>query len=233
MRSEASAHAEPKSIVASDVEGTLTTGETWRALGRYYQQHEQRSAYRRFFMARMPNFALMKLGVVDEQRYKTRWIEDLAQFFVGMNKGELAQVAAWVVEHELWPKRRLDVVAALKRHRQAGETLVLASGVYQPVLEALAARLGAVAVGTPLEMDVDGIATGRLVGEVNTGAVKVERLTSWLGKRTLSAAYGDTEADVPMLARAREAVAVYPNIQLAEVAQARGWRVLGAISEAA
>lgn len=225
-------------IIASDVEGTLTTGETWRALGRYYQQHKQRSAYRRFFVARIPSFALMKLGLKDEQKYKTRWIEDLARFFAGMNKGELAQVAAWVVEHELWPKRRLDVVAELEQ-RQAGRTLVLASGVYQPILEVLAERLGAVAVGTPLEMtdadaeadiEFDGVATGRLVGEVNTGEAKVGRLTAWLNGRTLGAAYGDTEADVPMLAYAREAVAVHPNVELREVAEARGWRVLGATS---
>ena len=214
-------------IVASDVEGTLTTGETWRALGRYYQQNEQRGAYRRFFAARMPGFALMKLGVKDEAAYKERWIEDLAQFFAGMDAAALSRVAAWVVEHELWAKRRPDVVAELERHREAGHTLVLASGVYQPVLEALAARLGAVALGTPLEMK-GGFATGRLVGEVNTGEAKLGRLTAWLGGRTLSAAYGDTEADVPMLARAEEAVAVHPDAKLQEVAKARGWRVLGA-----
>lgn len=216
-------------IVASDVEGTLTTGETWRALGRYYQQNEQRRAYRRFFMVRTPGFALMKLGVKDEETFKTRWIEDLAQLFAGMNERELARVAAWVVERELWPKRRLDVVEELERRRQEGYTLVLASGVYQPVLEALAARLGAVAVGTPLEM-AEGVATGRLSGEVNTGAAKLGRLNAWLDGRALKAAYGDTEADVPMLTRASEAVAVHPNAKLEEVARTRGWRVLGATS---
>ena len=120
-----------------------------------------------------------------------------------MDEAELARVATWVVEHELWPKRRPNVVAELARHRRAGHTLVLASGTYQPVLEALVARLGAVAVGTPLEM-ADGVATGRLSGGVNTGEAKVARLTAWLDGRTLGLAYGDTEADVPMLAcRAR------------------------------
>ncbi len=215
-------------IVASDVEGTLTTGETWRALGRYYQQNEQRGAYRRFFAGRMPGFALMKLGLMDETAYKTRWIEDLTRFFASMNERELARVAAWVVEHELWAKRRPEVVAELERHRQAGHTLVLASGVYQPILEVLAERLGAVAVGTPLEMTPEGAATGRLVSEVNTGEAKRVRLATWLGRRTLSVAYGDTEADVPMLEAAQEAVAVHPDAELEEVAKARGWRVLGA-----
>ena len=227
----ASANFDVKSevIVASDVEGTLTMGETWRALGRYYQQNEQRGAYRRFFAARMPGFALMKLGVKNEATYKERWIADLAQFFAGMDVAALEQVAAWVVKHELWAKRRPDVVAELERRREVGRTLILASGIYQPVLEVLAARLGAVALGTPLEMK-GGVATGRLVGEVNTGEAKLARLTAWLGRRTLSAAYGDTEADVPMLTRAEEAVAVYPDAQLEEAAHARGWRVLGAPS---
>ena len=212
-------------IVASDVEGTLTTGETWRALGRYYQQSEQRGAYRRFFAARTPGFALMKLGVKDEAKYKNRWIEDLTRFFRGMDKGELALVATWVVENELWPKRRLDVVTELERHREAGHTLVLASGVYQPILEVLAERLGAVALGTPLEMN--GVATGQLSGEVNTGETKVERLTAWLAGRSLDLAYGDTEADVPMLTCAEDAVTVYPDSTLRNFAQERGWRILG------
>ena len=215
-------------VVASDVEGTLTTGETWRALGRYYQQFGKRGSYRRFFAARMPGFILAKLGIVSEAAFKTRWIEDLAQFFAGMNAEELARVAAWVVEHELWAKRRLDVVAELERHVQAGHTLVLASGVYQPVLAALAERLGAAAVGTPLEMTgADGVATGQLVGEVNTGEAKLMRLETWLSGRSLNVAYGDTEADVPMLKRAEDAVAVHPNTELASVAHERGWRVLG------
>ena len=219
-------------IVASDVEGTITMGETWRALGRYYQQKGRKGAYRRFFAARMPGFALAKLGVVDETAFKTRWIEDLARFFAGMDADELARVATWVVEHELWVKRRSDVVAELERHRRAGHTLVLASGVYGPVLEVLAERLGAVAVGTPLEMTGSevGVATGRLSGEVNTGEAKLARLGAWLNGRTLSVAYGDTEADVPMLRSAREAVAVHPNAELEEVARARGWRILGATS---
>ncbi len=217
-------------IVVSDVEGTLTTGETWRALGRYYQQREQRGAYRRFFAARVPGFALMKLGVKDEAAYKTRWIEDLAQFFSGMDAATLGEVATWVVEHELWAKRRPDVVAELERHKKAGRTLVLASGVYQPILEVLAARLGAVALGTPLEMNAANVAAGRLTGEVNMGEAKLERLTAWLSGRTLGVAYGDTEADVPMLTQAEEAVAVYPSAELGAVAHARGWRVLGACS---
>ena len=212
-------------IVASDVEGTLTTGETWRALGRYYQQSEQSGAYRRFFAARTPGFALMKLGVKDEAKYKNRWIEDLAQFFKGMDKGELALVAAWVVENELWLKRRLDVVAELARHREDGHTLVLASGVYQPILEVLAERLGAVALGTPLE--IDGVATGQLSAEVNTGEAKLARLTAWLAGRPLRLAYGDTEADVPMLTHAKSAVAVYPDTALEAAAHKRGWRILG------
>ena len=213
-------------IVASDVEGTLTTGETWRALGRYYQQSEQRGAYRRFFAARTPGFALMKLGVKDEAKYKNRWIEDLTRFFRGRDKGELVRVAAWVVENELWPKRRLDVVAELVQHRERGGTLVLASGTYQPILEVLAERVGAEAVGTPLEMDGD-VATGQLSGEVNTGEAKLVRLTAWLEGRPLDFAYGDTEADVPMLAHAKSAVAVYPDTALEAAAHRRGWRILG------
>ena len=38
------------------------------------------------------------------------------------------------------------------RYRAAGYRLVLASGTYQPVLDAFARRIGAVGLGTPLEV---------------------------------------------------------------------------------
>lgn len=94
------------------------------------------------------------------------------------------------------------------------------------MLEAFARRIGAEAVGTPLEFS-GGRATGRLAGAVNTGNTKAKRLSERLGAGELLAAYGDTLADLPMLALAETPVAVRPDTRLKEEALGRGWRVLG------
>lgn len=129
------------------------------------------------------------------------------------------------MEEELWPKRRAGVLRELGTHAGAGHTVVLAAGGYQPVLEAFAERIGALAVGTPLEFS-GGKATGRLVGAVNSGATKARRLRARVGAGELRAAYGDTSADLPMLEMSQNPVAVRPDPRLGKEALGRGWRVI-------
>ncbi len=45
-------------IVAADVDGTLTSGETWRAVGRYLAEHGRARAYRAFFLTPLPGALL-------------------------------------------------------------------------------------------------------------------------------------------------------------------------------
>ncbi len=208
-------------VVASDLEGTLTVGETWKGVGRYLLRHGQALAYRRFLLTHLPGVAPVKARLRDERAFRDRWIADLSRLFARLAPGELGRLAEWVVEHELWPKRRAGVLAELERHRRAGSRVVLASGTYQPVLEAFARRIGAEAVGTPLAPGGGGVA-----GAVNTDRAKAARLRAFLGGATPAVAYGDTLADLPMLELSQTPVAVHPDIRLRRVALARGWRVL-------
>lgn len=216
-------------IVVSDLEGTLTTGETWRGVGRYLATHGRASAFRAFLLTHTPGVLLARAGLIDTQRFRNRWITDLIALLRGVTEAELGRMAEWVVEHELWPKRRAEVLAELVRHHAAGDRVVLASGTYQPVLDRFAARLGAEAIGTPLAMigaGDDACFSGRLAGPVNTGPAKVERLRAALGGVAPAVAYGDTLADLPMLELSQVAVAVHPDAGLRKAADARGWRIL-------
>ena len=216
-------------LVASDLEGTLTTGETWRGVGRYLREERDRwtaARYWAFFATRTPGALLARRGVIDEQGMRLRWMRDLAGFFRGFGADELGRMAEWVVERELWPQRREAVVAELAAHRAAGRRVLLVSGTYQPMLEAFARRIDAEAIGTPLELR-DGRATGRLAGPVNNAEVKVASLRPLLGEGRLFAAYGDTPADVPMLALSAAATVVGSNVRLCAMAAERGWRMVG------
>lgn len=212
-------------VVASDLEGTLTTGETWKGLARYLSRHGHAWSYRRFFAVRMPGYALAKLRVRDYQTFRERFIAQLPGLLAGFNTADLDEMAAWIFENELWPKRRPAVVAELEAHRQSGCRVVLVSATYQPVLEAFAAKLGVEALGTPLEV-TKGTLTGRILGDVNSGSNKPIRLASLLHLSRLGVAYGDTVADIPFLELSREPVAVCPDRGLRAHAMRQGWRVI-------
>lgn len=211
--------------VAADLEGTLTTAETWRAVAAHLRRTGRRGAYRRFLLPRLPLVALARLGLIDRQQFRDRWITDLARLLRGTSVEEMERLAEHIVEQELWPARRQAVVDALAAQRTEGRTVILCSGTYQPVLDAFARRLAAEALGTPMATD-GGILTGRLETPPNTGPRKAERLAAALAGRRLVAAYGDSLADAPMLAESDDPVAVYPEPGLRQLAEERGWRVL-------
>jgi HAD superfamily phosphoserine phosphatase-like hydrolase len=212
-------------VVASDLEGTLTTGETWKALGRYLRAHGRGRAYTTFFLLRLPGALAAKAGMIDMSAFRDRWMRDLARQFAGLTEQDWSRIAEWVTEQELWPKRREPVVEELRRHQAEGRRVVIASASYQPVLDAFARRIGADAIGTQLEI-VGGRMTGRIVPPINSGMAKADRLRAWSGNAALHAAYGDTPPDIFMLDLAEAAVVVNPGPVLRRTALERGWRVL-------
>lgn len=210
--------------VAADLEGTLTTGESWRAVVEYLITHGKGRAYRTFFLKRLPAALWSYASPRQKRRFATRWLCDLAGFFAGMTTDEMCALATWVVDEALWPKRREEVIAALKLHQATGERLIISSGTYQPILECFARKLGACALGTPLEV-IDGKLTGKVLGSVNVEQVKAARLHELLGDERLYAAYGNTEADIPMLMLSDRPIAVYPDRLLRSTAKTLGWTV--------
>ncbi len=213
--------------IAADLEGTLTTGQTWKGIRAHMQEHGRGREYARFFTARLPLALATRAGLFDKREFENRFTVETMRFFAGMTPTDFRSVAEYVVTNELWPKRREAVLQELERFRLEGYRLILASGTYQPVLEAFAWRLEAEALGTPIEVVHERL-TGRLTGAVNVGQVKADRLRAHIGGGLLERAYGDTLPDVPMLTLARIPVVVNPDRRLERYAQANNWRVLRA-----
>ena len=177
-------------------------------------------------MSRLPGVLLAKSRLADEQAVRDGFVSGMARPFRSMTRAEVERMAEWVAGEELWPKRRQAVLGELEAHAGAGRRVVIAAGGYQPVVEAFARRLGAEAVGTPLEF-FGRRATGRLVGAVNTGEAKAKRLRERIGASELHAAYGDTSADLLMLEMSENPVVVCPDPRLRDEASRRRWRVIG------
>jgi phosphoserine phosphatase len=212
-------------IVASDFDGTLTTGEMWRGVARYVREHGRGATLRRFLLARLPRMVMMRLGVGDQVALRSRFMEQLPQVTAGFSTAQVDDLAQWVVEQELWPKRRQPILDELEGYRQQGKRILVVSGAYQPILQAFADRIHAEAIGTPLAFK-DGQLTGALAGALNVGAAKAERLRAVIGAEALDVAYGDTQNDIPMLSLAKAAVVVNPDAALRSAALAQGWRVI-------
>lgn len=210
-------------IVVSDLEGTLSAGATWRGFGRYIKEHRSALRYNLFFAIRLPGMMLVQMGLINRRDFQNRWFVDMIKLLTDATPESVAHMAEWVVEHELWPGRREDVLAEMAQHREARARIIVASGIYQPIAEAFARRFGAEAAATPLEI-TDGRA--RVVGEISVREVKVERVQATLGGQEVDIAYGDSGADVPMMELGKVQVAVYPDRALRRIAEARGWRIL-------
>ena len=153
-------------IIASDLEGTLTSGETWRGIRAYLQAHGRKRDYDAFMRRHLVDYLGAKIGVIPKRAFQNRWIGDLPRLFAGATLEEFRIVAAWVAEHELLPKLRHTVTAELETAKASGARVILVSGTYQPVLEAFAEHFGFEAIGTPLELVGDRL-TGRLAGPIN------------------------------------------------------------------
>ena len=218
-------------IVAADLEGTCTSGETWRGVGRWLAANGRGGRYRRFFVPRLAALPLVRVGLVGRQAFRDRWIRDLARLLDGLGASALAALAEEVVEEELWPKRRTSVLDELEAAAASGRRVVIASGTYQPVLAAFVGRLpggpaGTIAaLGTDLEMR-DGRTTGRLAGPIGTGERKAARVRAFAAGAPIAVAFGDSLADAPLLEASAAPVAVAPDGDLRPVALTRGWRIL-------
>ncbi len=200
-------------------------------MGAWLLEHGRGGAYRRAFVRRLPEGLAARFGPASDQRFGELWMTDLARLFAGVGLDEFRDLALQVVEAHLWPRRRPEVVAALRVHLAAGERVVIASGSFGPVVEAFAQRLSreaggaeVEAIGTPLSAP-GGRLDGTLAGPVNVGDVKARRLHDLLGPERLYAAYGDSLADVPMLLLSDKPVAVYPGRALRRTASDLGWTV--------
>ena len=211
-------------IVISDMMGTLTTGSPVLGLVDWIRHNQSKMQARLYIASIMPSYFIAKRGWIDWQK----WGQDLMVNSLKMVKEatpeKMKVVGEWAVEHDLWKKRREDVVARLMDHKSKGAKVYIASSVVEPLIEPFANRIGAQTIGTPVEYKNGHV---RVAGDLVAQERKIEQVLSRLGVNRVDFAYGDTWMDVPLLEHAEHPVAVYPDERLKETALERGWEILG------
>ncbi len=211
-------------IVISDMMGTLTTGSPVLGLVSWVREHQSRLRANLYMAGMLPSYFLAKAGLLDWQKWGQELMVNSLSLVQDATPETLGQIAEWAVERDLWPERREDVIARLAEHLEKGAQVYIASSVFEPTVAAFAKRIGAQAIGTPLEI-VDGRI--RLAADLVASRRKIEQVLSQLGVQRVDVAYGDTAQDIPLLEHADHPVAVYPDETLRAAALERGWEILG------
>ena len=211
-------------IVVSDMMGTLTTGSPFLGMVNWVKHNQSKLQANWHIATIMPSYLLAKRGLIDWQAWGQKLMVDSLGYIKEATPEKVAEVSEWMVVHDLWAKRREDVIARLVAHREAGAKVYIASSMVEPFIQPFAQRIGAETIGTPTEI-VNGKL--RMIGELVANEKKIEQVLSRLGVDRVDVAYGDTILDVPMLEKADHPVAVYPEAKLKKVALERGWEILG------
>lgn len=211
-------------IVVSDMMGTLTTGSPFLGLVDWVKHNQSKWQANLTMASIMPSYLLAKNGLIDWQLWGQKLMVDSLGYIKNADEEKLKSVSEWVVEHDLWKKRREDVIERLVKHREGGAQVYIASSVVEPFIEPFARRIGAQVSGTPVEIK-DGRV--QMVGQLVASEKKIEQILSRLGVKRVDFAYGDTMLDVPLLEHADHPVAVYPDAKLKQVALEKGWEIVG------
>lgn len=212
-------------LVFCDIEGTLIAGSI--ASG-FVRAGRARGLFSWWQMVGAQGYTL--LGRVLPQRAPSlRW-RALLHLLAGQDR-EAVRQAGIAGLADLSERVKQATLARLTRHRAQGDWVVLLSGSLQDAAEAIAAAVGVDAgEGTQPEIR-QGRYTGRMgSAPINQGRAKAQRAVALAQAQGVPlaqcVAYGDSGADIPLLAAVGHPVAVDPDAALRAVAQQRGWEIL-------
>ena len=163
------------------------------------------------------------LGHVQEAR------ESALSFAAGHRVEELTAIGEEVFDEvmaaKIWPGTR----ALAQIHLDAGQRVWLVTATPIEVAAVIARKLGLTGALGSVSETVDGVYTGRLVGEILHGEAKAEAVRALADREGLDltqcAAYSDSANDIPMLELVGRPCAVNPDSRLRAHARANGWRV--------
>jgi HAD superfamily hydrolase (TIGR01490 family) len=231
---QASAHAhaavpttlDPTTAAFFDVDNTIMRGASIFQLAR--------GLYRRKF------FTLGDLAGWGWQQFRFRMVgenldqlEAIQEEALGLVKGhsvtELRAIGEEIFDEliadRIWP----GTYALAMMHIEAGQRVWLVTATPVEVAEVIATRLGLTgALGTVAE-NVEGVYTGRLVGQPMHGQAKAEAIRALAAREGLDlercSAYSDSANDIPLLSLVGNPCAINPDRTLRDHARRNGWRV--------
>jgi HAD superfamily hydrolase (TIGR01490 family) len=148
----------------------------------------------------------------------------------GVRERDLHRLGVDVLKGIL-PRLYPQMLAVAYEHQDAGRRIYIVTAASSDLAEMLAHLLGFDgAIGSCFSEVVNGIHTGRPVGEFIYGDGKARAIRSLAEREgidlTESYAYSDSASDLPMLRTVGHAVVVNPDEKLLQIAREETWEVL-------
>jgi HAD superfamily hydrolase (TIGR01490 family) len=171
-------------------------------------------------------FLMHKFGLRDNAWLKTTFLRSIAG---GATKREIESCTQRLVGQLIDSRIRPGAKLAIKRHRDAGDTLLMVTASFDFYAEKMASLLGFDdIIATKSEWDSNDRLTGGIDGGNCYGAEKLNRAIRYverLEQNTYTVAYADHYSDVPLLEWVDRAVAVNPEPRLLGIALDKGFNV--------
>jgi HAD superfamily hydrolase (TIGR01490 family) len=218
---------DPSAAAFFDVDNTIIQGASIFHLARGLHR-------RHFFTTRDILGAAWKqayfrvVGVEDPEHVAEARSSALA-FIKGHRVEELEAIGEEIFDESMaeriWPGTR----ALAQMHLDQGQRVWLVTAAPVEIATTIARRLGLTgALGTVAE-HIDGVYTGRLVGDMLHGPAKAVAVLALADKEGLDlsrcSAYSDSHNDLPMLTLVGDPCVVNPDAPLREHARQAGWRI--------
>lgn len=208
-----------------DLDNTLLGGDSDYLWGRFLAsrgivdgEHYEREN-ERFYL----EYQAGTLDIAEFLRFSLRPLRDNPRL-------RMEELRARFVEEQIAPIMLPAAYDLIATHKASGDTPLIITATNAFVTAPIAARFGVDHLIATLPEERDGVYTGEVSGVPSFREGKVTRLQAWLDAHgaTLdgSAFYSDSHNDIPLLERVHRPVAVDPDEQLRETAQARGWPII-------
>jgi len=208
------------------MDGTVSSGATLKAIHRHMEVSGREGQSRALMLKNLPLFMIKRYLGINLREHKNRWMREAMHVYAGSSRDALRAMTEFVIEKEIWPKRRSALIDEFEAHLAAGRRVIIVSGMPTPLLASLIERIpGVEAIGTPVVGNSHPF-SGEL-GEFTVGQRKMEVLQDFADPDGLiHTAYGDTYSDLKMLSISRYPTAVTPDTKLRRAALEKNWRVL-------
>ncbi len=173
--------------------------------------------------------AYFRIAGVEDPEHVAEARNSALAFIAGHTVQELEEIGEEIFDeamaHRIWPGTR----ALAQMHLDQGQRVWLVTAAPIEIASLIARRLGLTgALGTVAE-HVDGVYTGRLVGDMLHGPAKAVAVTALAEREgldlSLCSAYSDSSNDLPMLSLVGDPCAINPDAKLRAHARANGWRI--------
>jgi HAD superfamily hydrolase (TIGR01490 family) len=216
----------PRAAAFFDVDNTVLRGASIYLLAKGLWQRE-------FFTLRdVRAMAWKQLSFIvrgENLKHVHQIREQALAFVAGHSVSEITGIGEEVYDEvmatKIWPGTR----ALTAMHLDAGEEVWLVTATPVEVAAVIARRLGLTgSLGTVAE-SVDGVYTGRLVGDPMHGPAKATAVAALAAEKGFDlaecSAYSDSANDIPMLSLVGHPCAVNPDAALRTHAVKHGWRI--------